>query len=507
MATTPSVAALNPSVRTIFSTKFNHLKSTFSTKENVADHEIQTSASSASMSSALPVRTPHISSGTHTAPFGYNFPATNGALVSISTSTNTPDTSTGLVTPPSGQSRRSTTESANALPGTNDLHYIFRDPLEIPGTKKKIYVYRYADDRISKAHRDRFPNVVDLFRQKLLTVEALSKSGPASTLYKLKLCGSDKENAIPSILICHPWINRDVGRRIWKSVRDKSLRVQYELTPPFFGVYIFFSQSFWLLGNSSKSFSLHMNNGVAGYNGLVGARLISDNTSQQISTITCGIYFSREKEFFGLTTAHGFDEDTNNANANYNVHDESIERPNSVRSEDMEEEEFSSSDDEYDWNELESAAVEFHSTTWESSSDIPMATTLVSSINPQRVWGRSKNREIADLDWALIELATSAHEISETISTSCPSKAADDVVLVTSSASLTGSLSQIPSYTTTNNSTILHKIWTLNLYNTGIHNKSTCAHSLLIILQVKICARVTVDHLFSVKIAESCLVM
>lgn len=400
---------------------------------------------------------------------------------------------------------------AATRPETDPLQDLFRAPLEIPGCKKKKYVYRHADACISDAHKERYPQIIDLFRQKLLTVKALSKSGPAHTLYKMKLCGSDRENTQPSILIFHPWIDQDVSRHIWKNLRAKSLREQYELIPPVFGIHIFFSHNFWMLGNSMKSLSIHMDDGL-----FVGARLVSNDTLYQVSTITCGISFAGNNTIFALTSAHAFEDNESKIDDKLaSSHNDSTMELGSLESDDMSEHSFSSTDDEYDWDALERAAAKERQGGSLSDPNEPApfrheekeGNTGHSKIEPSRVWGRPNDLKCGNLDWALVEISSldqrtlfaKPSDEGSFIKSSCPSKAVGMVVVVaTASGLLKGTLSGIQSYlASSRNSTAWTKIWTLTLADDRMNQPLALIILPLTIVQIKgVCIKVTAARQF-----------
>lgn len=376
------------------------------------------------------------------------------------------------------QAKKATTTSiaspeATASMETDPLQDVYRAPLEIPGRKKKIYVFRHADARIGETYRKRFDQIIDLFKQKLLTVKALSKSKPTDTLYKLKMCGPNPKDARPSILIYHGWIDKDVGKHLWKNLTEKTLREQYEGTDPVFKIYLFFSNAFMMLGNPSKALSIYADN-----NAIVGAPLVSEDTLYQVSTITCGVSFSSNNAIFALTSAHAFEHGSNNMDVELDFsHNDSTTELGSLGTDDTSEYSLASTDDEYDWDELEAAAERERQEAGLDHPNEPRVReydgkrehTGVSEIKPKCVWGRANDAKQENLDWALVELP-SLDQQNLFMEPSCPSQAIGPVGVATTSGFFQGTLSSIPSYlANSRNSTSWAKIWTFTLDNDSMH--------------------------------------
>jgi len=198
-------------------------------------------------------------------------------------------------------------EATSAAKAGQARDVVFRDPVDIPGSKKKIKIYRHADSLITAGHKQRYVRIIDLFQTKLLTVRDLV--GKASkTQYTMKMCGRSPEEARPSILICHPSLDVKVGRLIWNSLTERHLRQQYEYhlddNHPAFGIHLFFQTMFRHLGRPMGPLSLHMSL----RHHLSGAQLFSSNMDP-ICTITCGVSFSSGSPDFALTSAHAFEDD------------------------------------------------------------------------------------------------------------------------------------------------------------------------------------------------------
>lgn len=356
-----------------------------------------------------------------------------------------------------------------------------------------MYVYWNADACISQEHKERFDDIISLFQGQLLTVRDLARSNPAGTLYKLKMCGANSQEAYPSILICHPAMDVKTGRKIWNSLTTSPLREQYAVgissSQPAFGIHLFFEWKFWLLGNSMESLRIHMDNSL-----FVGAKLVSDNPTQQVSTITCGVLFPRDNKIFGLTSAHAFENDGSGKSDELSlVNHSSTSSSGSFDYSDSRNDGFLGMDDEYDWDELEATAGRERVET--GFDDSPGALSCSRDrecagqceIETSRVWGRPDHQRWArypNLDWALVEMPMLGQggllgwpsDKGTYKPPSGLSDAAGSVVVATSHGRLNGTLSSIPSYlATSRNSEVLTEIWTITLDENGRY-PSASAH-------------------------------
>ncbi|KAF2676773.1 hypothetical protein K458DRAFT_447354 [Lentithecium fluviatile CBS 122367] len=217
-------------------------------------------------------------------------------------------------------------------------------------------------------------------------------------------------------------------------------------------------------------------------NGLfTGAPLVANDTSYQVSTITCGISFAGANTIFALTSAHAFEDNGSRENDKLALsHDDSTTGSGSQESDEASDLSFSSTDNEYDWDKLEVEIARERQETGLSDLNEPShwkhdgkeGHTGHSEIKPGRVWGRRNNPEWENLDWALVEipsldqrsLLSWPSDEGSLIEPSCPSKAVGTVFVATASGLLEGTLSSIPSYlASSRNSTAWTKIWTLTL--------------------------------------------
>jgi hypothetical protein len=443
--------------------------------DSVPPNDARTETSTRSNNTALPPKPP--------ASLRSSPDVDNPSLPRKRPRTHGPDRPPPLLARAAKAAKAAPPEAAAPATETDQLQDVFRDPLEIPGSIKKIYIYRHADAYISDAHKERYHDIIDLFRQELIADKALSKSRPANTEFKMKMCGPDPENAQPSIVICHRLADIKGGRKIMKALAKKTLREQYEYhrddTRPVFRIYAFFSQDFYMLGSSMESFSMCMDDGL-----FIGAQLVSSDTSYRISTITCGVTFAGDDTIFALTSAHAFenngDEKSDKPASSY---DDSTSDSYSSESDDTSDHSFSGTDDEYDWDELEAAAARESEEIGLSDPNKPAPSrhdrveehASRSEIKPGRVWGRPNDPKWAlqpNLDWALVEMPMLSQrsllgrpsDEGSFIAPSGPSEAVGTVVVATHSGLFKGTLSSIPSYLAiSRNSAALTEIWTLTL--------------------------------------------
>jgi hypothetical protein len=463
------------------------------------------------------VQTRHKCINSQVTPQGLS-PVIEGRPVHNPTRTDFPAAGGDIVPPNNARTETSIPTRAAPAAEIGQLQDVFRDPLEIPGSKRKIYIYKHADACFSDAHKKRYPDIIDLFRQKLIADKALSKSRPAYTEFKLKMCGPDPENAQPSIVICHPLIEIKGGRQMMKTLGKKTLREQYEYrrddTRPVFVIHAFFSGKFWMLGGTMKSFSMYMDDSL-----FIGAQLVSNDTSYHISTITCGVTFAGDNTIFALTSAHAFE--NNGGEKSYKLalsHDDTTSDSDSLESDDTSDHSSSGTDDEYDWDELEAAAVREREETSLSDPNkpIPLRHDIIeghasrSEIKPIRVWGRPNDPKWSlqpNLDWALVEMPMLSQRsllgrLSDEgifIAPSRPSEAVGTVVVATTSGLFKGTLSSIPSYLAiSRNSAALTEIWTLTLADHGMARSLTLVTSFpLTTVQIKgVCTKVTAARRF-----------
>jgi hypothetical protein len=420
-------------------------------------------------------------------------PAAEGVPVRSTSPTGAPVLSDDT---PAGTSRVASPEAAVATAETDGLQADFRNPLLVPGHKGGVYVYKHADSHISDVHRERFPDLVEIFRLRLLETKDLAKSSPASVEYKLKLCGRNPQEACPSILICHPFQSKKIGRSIYKNLTSKALRVHYEgrgdTTIPGFQIYLFFSKECLMLGDPIRPLSIYMNEGS-----FVGAPLFSNDHSHQVSTVTCGITFAGDNTIFALTSAHAFEDDELKQNDKPAwSYDDSTFELGSLESDDTSSHRSSDMDDEYDWDELEQAAAQERQEIGSNDSNKAASPeTSVESyvrgreIQSRQVWGRPNNSERStepNLDWALVEMPSLGEAVEGSlVLSSGPSEETTSVVVVTHSGPCKGTLSSLPSYfASSRNFTALTKIWTLT-----INDEGTIPHPALVVWSLLIAHR------------------
>jgi hypothetical protein len=403
--------------------------------------------------------------------------ATDDLSMPNATSADLPSAGGDLVLPEGARTKRSTlvglaSPEATAPAAETD----FRDPLRIPGHTRGIYVYRHADAHISTAHIKRFGEIVDILKENLLNDRHLVMSRPAATMYKLKMCGVNEQEARPSILICHPFL--EIGRRILKNLSAGNVKEQYKCcrddTRPGFEIYLYLSAEFQVLGNPMKVLS------ICTYRDSKVAQIVSNDKSYPISTITCGIFFPGDSTIFALTSAHAFeDNDDVKIGGPTWSHDDSMSDSGSLESDDISNHGSSGMDDDYDWDELEAAAAEERQKEFPRDSDSSGTLGIsderhisCSEIKPGKVLGRPNDPKWArqpNLDWVLVEMP--GFGVPTESSFVEPSGLSESVatVVATPSGLRQGTLSAIPSYIdSSSNSNVLTEIWTVNLAEHGM---------------------------------------
>ncbi|KAI8930566.1 hypothetical protein NX059_012176 [Plenodomus lindquistii] len=395
---------------------------------------------------------------------------TDDLSVHNATSAGHPSAGGDLALPEDARTKTSTLASLASSEETG-----FRDPLRIPGHKREIYVYRHADAHISAAHINRFGEIVDIFKENLLRDRRMSR--PTATMYKLKMCGVNQWAAQPSILICHPLLDKEVGRRILRNLSAGNVKEQYKCcrddTRPGFEIYLYLSTEFQVLGNPMKVLS------ICTCRDSKVAQIVSNDKSYPVSTITCGIFFPGDSTIFALTSAHAFEDNDNEKIGGLALsHDDSMSNSGSMDGDGISNHGSSGMEDDYDWDELEAAAAaaaaegrqkEFpndseNSGTLDTSDERHIS---CSEIKPGKVLGRPNDPQWArqpNLDWVLVEMPGLG--VPNRSSFVEPSGLSESVatVVATPSGLRQGTLSAIPSYIdSSSNSTVLTEIWTVNL--------------------------------------------
>jgi hypothetical protein len=404
---------------------------------------------------------------------------TDDLSVHNATSAGHPSAGGDLVLPEDARTKTSTLASlASPEAAASAAKTGFRDPLRMPGHKRGIYVYRHADAHIPAAHIKRFGEIVDILKDNLLKDRRLLMSRPAATMYKLKMCGVNEQEARPSILICHPLLDKEVGRRILKNLSAGNVKEQYKCcrddTRPGFEIYLYLSTEFQVLGNPMKVLS------ICTCRDSKVAQIVSNDKSYPVSTITCGIFFPGDSTIFALTSAHAFEDNDNEKIGGLAwSHDDSMSNSGSMDSDGISNCGSSGMDDDYDWDELEAAAAEGRQKEFPNDSE--NSGTLdtsderhvsCSEIKPGKVLGRPNDPQWArqpNLDWVLVEMPGLG--VPNRSSFVEPSGLSESVatVVATPSGLRQGTLSAIPSYIdSSSNSTVLTEIWTVNLAEHGM---------------------------------------
>ncbi|KAK9414039.1 putative RRM domain-containing protein [Seiridium unicorne] len=99
----------------------------------------------------------------------------------------------------------------------------YRDPKPIPHVSPPIFVYQHSENAISQKHRDRFPQVVGMFRHNMERDEAL-RDNMKFVDYGLRMCGQSKQDCHPSILV---FCRQREFKALRKLFSTRSLMTQY----------------------------------------------------------------------------------------------------------------------------------------------------------------------------------------------------------------------------------------------------------------------------------------
>ncbi|KAL7942804.1 hypothetical protein V8C42DRAFT_330433 [Trichoderma barbatum] len=368
------------------------------------------------------------------------------------------------------------------------LEYQYRHRERIIGARKSgswVYVFPKADACISVDHYNRFPVIVDIFRQNLQECDQIALKHPAKTEFKVKMCGTSMEDAKPSILINHPQADKKMRQRIQGVLNRPQVQQQYCSSDMVvrFDIYWFNGPEYDLFGRSMDGLSIQMQN-----SNIPGA-LLSDDACSNVSTLTCGIRFRDvDDAIFVLTTAHAFEEDDESSEGD-TEHAKTSGSISLALNEDEDEDEdiFWFGGVEYDMTELRN----YYNTDKDDqvpqvnkqhkdlsrhvqgqSDGLVQITEAKVVVSPNRVWGRSQEPEWENhpnLDWALIEIGKSTqwnmydpqlamHDIPGL------GYQRRDVEVITSRGSFYGTISSIPSFIANSNKlSSLCKVWSVSL--------------------------------------------
>lgn len=217
---------------------------------------------------------------------------------------------------------------ATTLPPSEDP---FNSPAQIPGVSPPTFVYPHSASIISDAFRERYREIVNLFRQNAEEHPRL-RDHVQQIDYTLKMCGPSVEKSHPSILVfcrqsefrsLHSLLNskhlkRQYGLResspkyFWKNWRNSPMMVAGESHKPLFKLY-FWRQArlrtlLWcaktrvFIGSDVMPTPVESHSLLHSRLTLCGSIISVSQDSRKASTLGCVIQVG--SEFYGLTAAH-----------------------------------------------------------------------------------------------------------------------------------------------------------------------------------------------------------
>ena len=370
----------------------------------------------------------------------------------------------------------------------------FKDAERIPFVKEVVYVFPHAEKHISNQHRDRFPSVLDIFRQNIEQDPRLCSMRMTKTEYKLRMCGPDRTNAHPSILVGHPSNDYKNGLLLMQKLTQPHVREQYwyKMAKPGFRIYLWIGSSFQYLGRQMDTFDVSFRDQNWSLN---GACIRSKRTGAILSTITCGIRFKQQNaDAFALTTGHAFE--------SY-FHDDPAKSGDNQSGQVRDTESYTESpvtfaDIEYDISPLINADAE--STVDDILLDPPDQDATIQppsypssgpppSIKPHCVLGPPRGLmepEDAYRDWALIHFDDDIRMADSSVKANIQESGiirdvnTDDLrvlVLTSRSQGIMGTMNRIPTYIT--DSKLPHtfnEVWTVTTGTSGTYYAETHSH-------------------------------
>ncbi|KAF5962446.1 ankyrin repeat domain-containing protein [Fusarium bulbicola] len=229
-------------------------------------------------------------------------------------------------TPPDSNSNCNT--STTAVPPSKDP---FNSPAQIPGVSPPTFVYPHSASIISDAFRERYREIVNLFRQNAEEHPRL-RDHVQQIDYTLKMCGPSVEKSHPSILVfCHQsefsslhsllnskHLKRQYGLResspryFWKSWRNSPMMVPEESHKPLFKLYfwrqarlrtlLWCSKTRVFIGSNVMPTLVESHSLL--HSGLTLCGSIISVNQDRTKTSTLGCIIQVGSEFYGLTAAH-----------------------------------------------------------------------------------------------------------------------------------------------------------------------------------------------------------
>lgn len=212
--------------------------------------------------------------------------------------------------------------------GKQQENSAFRDALTLPNVSPTIYVYPHSGSEINDAFRNRFREVINLFRLNTEQHPPL-KAHLEHIDYELRMCGTSIHEAHPSIIaFCRPsefshlrsLLNskhlkmqycrrKSTPKYSWKSLGKSAVTQSPDTFKPLFSLYFWRTSRPRILysgRHSMKSASVFIDQAQTPHSRLTmsGSVVASTLLEGGCLTSTIGCLLQVDSEFYGLTAAH-----------------------------------------------------------------------------------------------------------------------------------------------------------------------------------------------------------
>ena len=179
----------------------------------------------------------------------------------------------------------------------------FRDANKIPYIKRpaEIFLYPHAESHIPQEHNERYPHLVDILKSVVEQTPKLAadRNWLAGTCYSMYMCGSDKDTAVPSIVVFCSEIDLSLVKCLQRTLAEQHVAAQYNSpTGPRFKIYIW-AETFALCGGSGDVVEIHLD----GRTTTCGAQVTDIGSSINLCTVAAVLEI--KSCFYALTSAHG----------------------------------------------------------------------------------------------------------------------------------------------------------------------------------------------------------
>jgi hypothetical protein len=361
----------------------------------------------------------------------------------------------------------------------------YRRAKKIPFLVKTVYVFPDADDDISKDHQERFPAIKNMFQRNVKRSCKLQDC-MRHISYELKMCGSNIEDATPSLLVFCPATKMKTLRSL---LTQPQLTDQYN--PPCFLLahlprfrIFFWAEQIELLWGDTADVNLHVHGDSAGLTSspakstLCGALVAAGARGDRRSTLGCVIRVG--SQYFGLTSAHTFEKSTARETTGdsyefdddepnyYNIddfeYDFEVSARNAGRGQICDDSRYMNPSPRSPLQGSESAAPL-------TPADESVMACIIRRPPSERPWVVNHD----DLDWALVELPGEAYQrpnayfseqkwilLSE-VASERPSKNTEVIIISSRRFVMRGILHSTPSYIGSPKNFRMSEVWTISL--------------------------------------------